>query len=708
MKAPKTFAGKRAAAFDVELDEDAREQLANRLADEIDRANQARSSHTDDNGLIDFAWSLYEQQSQRGISRDNPRYGSADLTSPIGMEHVDTLSARASKTIFTSLLWIVEGKGKSSKKAAVVELYMQWRQEEMRLQSVARRVFQSAFVEGGAVFEVCEDVEPIVKHGTVRAKIKQDDLGNRLLDADGDPVPETDQDGVPVPAMGDDEYVDVKTKSDDFRRRGASVRRRSMKDFRFLPSHAEDESEVWGHATRRYERLEDLQGGEARGVYVDVEKLGATHEREQRAEDDRGGITVQQNVTPATAEAEIWRIQFLADLDGKGKCMYIADVSAIHRVVLNLKYDWLNRWRTVYANPYPCAYSVYGYSQILTKLLTTIEEHTAWRNMNADRGTLKSNAPMKRLVGALWDPSVQPIGAGQLIDVNDMNELQPMEFEDVTQQALQKEQQCVSDGQRIIGVNDIAVGQQSAQNRTLGENKMATQGSFLRTDDPIGCLQESMEDLGALIHAIEVESLRERESGVAAPAGIAERLSYREGGFDGDITADMIDGDFAFKPRGSVEDADPVRRQQKFTAMMTTLANAGKINPIVQQRLATPEMADAIMQYAVDEFHPRDTAPFLKPMMPTSPSIPGMTASPSTEAAQAGGPPMPPGAAAPSPLRRGVPGKEARPMGMMPSLGAPPAPPKPPGGNAPSPMLSQALQALQAMKDGIGTGAPAQ
>ena len=354
-----------------------------------------------------------------------------------------------------------------------------------------------------------------------------------------------------------------------------------------------------------------------------VDRLGQdTHERQQTPEADRASVNVTYTPGYDSAEKELWSVQCWLDVKGDGDlCLYKATVSEIHGCVLNLKYDWIGRWRSVYVNPYPCSYSVYGYSMVLTKLLTTGEEHTAWRNMNADRGTLKANAPMKRLHGAQWDPTIQPFGAGQVIDVANMNELQPMEFDDVSPQAMNKEQQCVADGQRIIGMNDIAIGQQSATNRTLGENQLATQQSFIRTDDPISNIEEALEEVGELIHMIEVQALKEMTDGREAPAGVTERMRDTDQQFAGVFTFDMISGRFRFKPRGSTEEADPQRRALRRDANLKRLFEIAKVNPFIQQRLASQEFADAMLQDIVDDMKPRNKSAFLKPLPP--PMMPG-------------------------------------------------------------------------------------
>lgn len=673
------FKTSRTDPFDIRLTEAQQRDLSQRLVDEIRTAKQARTTVIADGGLIDFAYSIYEQQSQKGISRDTVRYGGADLTSPIGTENVDGLAARMAKTTFVEPVWIVEGVGKSAKNAPVVEEYMQWRQESMRLQKTAKKVGVAALVETGSIFEVCEDTEPFIRRETVKAAIAKAEDGTAILDAKtGKPMPAREEDGTPIPCEQEDEgYVEVHREWQDYRRRGAYVRRRSMKDFLFLPSHAEDEREVWGHATRFWLPLSEIKRREKNGEYTNVPLLGGdTQERQQGPEQDRSGTSVEHTPGYDNAEKELWKLQLWADLDGKGLTMYVAVVSEIHACILSLKYDWLARFRTIYANPYPCSYSVYGYSLILTKLLTTIEEHTAWRNMNADRGTLKSNAPMKRLHGAQWDPTIQPFGAGEVIDVGAMDEVMPFDFDDITAQAMQKEQQCVTDAQRIIGMNDVAIGQLSAERRTLGENEMASQQSFVRTDDPIGNFQEALEELAEVIHAIEVQTLKEMEHGREAPAAVTEAISTRTGqDFEGTFTYQMIDGHFRFKPRGSTDGADPNRRRASMVNGLGLLANWAKLIPGVMQRLQQPEMADALMQWWADEFKPRDRGPFVKALPPPAPpEMPG----------------MPPGAPPQGALPPG-----AVPPGAMSPPGAVPPPAAGPGG-APNFGGAQLVQALAA------------
>lgn len=644
--------------FDVKLSDDAERELTTRLCEAIRQAVIGRGDVIQENGRIDYWYSLYEQAPQHGISRDTPRFGGADLTSPIGTQMVDALAARMTKTVFVEPFWIVEGSGDDQKKAAAVEEFDHWRFEDMRGQSIVASALRQSLIEEGSVIEVCEDCVPVQRTETVKAAIARAQDGTALLDPDtGKPMAAGGEDGEPLEAEDPtEEHVEIKRTVTDYLRRGASLRTHSMKDFLFLPGHARNSRDVWGHAWRFWMTLGDLRRAEKRGDVTNIDMLGTSNERDQKAEDDRMGMSVAVDAGSDAVQLELWRVQFYGDL-GKGYGCYLVDISEKHSTILSIRADWLNKWRCVYFNPYPRTYSVYGYSLIGGKLDTTIQEHTAWRNMNADRGTLKANAPLKRLHGSQWDPRLQPFGAGEVIDVGDMKEVQPFEFEDVTPQAMDKERACIEDGTRIVGLTDIVLGLNPHVTRTKGENEMVTEQSFVRIDDPIRNVQESLEELGELVHAIEVRAMQDAEEeqaeknagavmGLPAPASVAQSVELRmEGDFRGRFTSQMLTGNFRWKPRGSTESADPVRRINAFTNALGLMAELGKVNPALAQRFMSPEMGEALMQWFVDTTKPRDKKPFLmpmpQPMLP--PGMPGGMPMPGGAPMPGGQPGMPPG-----------------------------------------------------------------
>jgi hypothetical protein len=70
-------------------------------------------------------------------------------------------------------------------------------------------------------------------------------------------------------------------------------------------------------------------------------------------------------------------------------------------------------------------------------------------------------------------------------------------------------------------------------------------------------------------------------------------------GVDGRVTAEMLDGVYWFKPRGSVETADPNRQMQNFNMFLQTVAMLSKVNPAIAQIMSTVPAAKALMEQAV-------------------------------------------------------------------------------------------------------------
>jgi hypothetical protein len=86
------------------------------------------------------------------------------------------------------------------------------------------------------------------------------------------------------------------------------------------------------------------------------------------------------------------------------------------------------------------------------------EEHTAIRNMKADRSALATNAPIMQLQGGLWDPEAQPFGVGRVITVRTSERTQAVPGDDVPASVVQSEQMLHMAKERVGGLSDSAVG----------------------------------------------------------------------------------------------------------------------------------------------------------------------------------------------------------------------------------------------------------
>lgn len=659
----------------VQLSQDDERELVNWLADEITAALDARATVIQQGGDLDYWHYLYEQG--RKSTAAKPWAQAADLGSYLPTEKVDAMRARMTKTIFTEPVWVVEGWGRDAQRAPLVEEFHQWKAEEERLQSILGKVLHLALVEGTGVLECYERSERRVvrKQEEVLAAPSPD--GGLVFDAKGEPEPARQPDGQLVPVQDETQPSIRLITEQEVRRRGPGYRVLSLRDFLFLPGHAADIDSLWGYAKRFYRRVPELKQREKEGVYRNIDALDTADERQQTEAQRAAGQEIAVQRGP-TAEKELWEVLFLADLDGDGvEEWYVATLSASRRVLLRLQHDDLGRPRFFPFTPFPRSDSVYGYSLVGHKLITVTEEHTAIRNMVADRSALATNAPIKRVQGALWNPAEQPWGPRAVLDVRDLRELEAMQVPDVPPSAIEREQNIAQAAERVSGLNDVALGTLPQQDRTLGEVQLVTEQSFVRMEESIHYIQETMEDLWQVRHELWIRALESSE-GEPAPVGMVKTLETR--GVElpqGAVTAPLLRGTFRGKPRGSVETADLMRQRADQMAFLQFLVMFGKMFPMAGQLLGTPQATRALLEHALRVFRVPDRQAFLGP------------------------PPEQMGLGFPPPLLGGM-GMGGPSMGGPPPAGPPgpgpsPAGPPPPqgaGGPMTDPLLAQLLASM--------------
>jgi hypothetical protein len=697
----------RRKAFDVSLSEEKTSDLVHFLHDEITRAVAARSSIIESGGDLDYWHWLYEQGKRN--TKDLPFPGAADLSTWIVTEKVDAMRGRFVKTIFVEPVWTVEGWGKAADRAPMVEEFHQWKVEDERLQAWLQRAFDLALIEGTGVLE-CSEKTDVRKQRAVRALQPDVDDETNALKLDPEtfaPTPALDPRGAFVPA-DDPERGAMEVLTDELVpvRRGPNYRVCSLRDFLILPGHAQDDSEVWGYAKRFWRRLTELQQRAKEGVYdaKAVEELAAVSDRDSQALLPSVASTGQQ-VAPQThdrtIEKELWELQMVADLDDDGVDeWYIVTFSAIHRVILRIRHDDLGMPRYHLLRPYPNPVSVYGRSHV-AKLASLAEEHAGTRNAIADRSNLVNNAPLKVLTSSAWDPDEEPWGPGQRMTVNDMNDVQPMALPDVPNSMMGREASVIQAAERISGLNDVSLGATPDASRTLGEVQMVTEQSFVRIEESIRNMQETLEDLFKVRHELwrraAMEAPLEPSAKFIAELG-ARGIDLPEGG----ITAELLAGTFHGKPRGSVEGADRNRQRANYNGFMAVVGGFAKMNPSLGQVLTSPDVLMPLFEQALRLFDVPNRAQFMgamrrwqvqqtqqmamaaqQPQLPPGappppggpqPGPPGPGGPPPPDAGANGGPP--PGEAPGPP--QGPPPPGPPPGAPPPSMGAGPPPPPPP------------------------------
>lgn len=616
--------------FEVKLSEQEQMELAHELTRDIDDAEIARNKIVGTDGDID-KWHLTYEGGDSKLTKQTPWPGAANLTSYIGTEKVDAMRARIMQTIFVDPLWIVEGWGEAAGRSAFVERFHHWKAEEERLQGYVGRAVHNSLIEGTGVLEVAERAEWRRVRATIQGALQTDMFGMPAMDPMGMPQFVKDDAGM-IQEAEDPQAPSASTVVERYvkSRRGPQYRVLGLKDFFILPGHAADRTEVWGYAKRFWRRMGQLKAAEADGIYKNIDGLGEDTEREARPDEIRAGQTIASQLGDRV-EKELWEIPFLRDLDKDGiEEWYLATLSRTKRKLLRIQRDDLGPQRYLLFVPFPRANSMYGFSLIGHKLGTIIDEHTAERNAIADRSSLVNSAPIKRVVGALWDPYEQPFGPRSVIDVRDVKEVEAMQFPDVPGSLVQREQMTLAASERLSGMNDATLGVSPGSDRTLGEYNSVTQQSFIRIDEVIRNVQEAIEDLWLVRHEIWKRTLREggREQLPGSLVAAVEERGFRmpESG----LTAELLEGTFRGKPHGSVETADLNRQRQDFIGFLQALAQLVQAVPGLQMMMSQPQAANSILKQAMRVFRWDDrqgltgTEDGNLPAPPMMPGMPGM------------------------------------------------------------------------------------
>lgn len=669
--------------FIVSLNAEQREKLALWLSWELDNGLNAKASADNE---VDYWHMLYEQARTR-TARNLPWVDAADLTSYLACEKVDALHARAMHTIFgpnAEPVCTVEGWGDSSKNAPFVEEIHQWKMEEERLKSEFDRLLQMALIEPRGLIEVYEGSDYRTVRKRITAALQTDPTtGGQVFDDQGQPLPQTKPDGTYVETTDPNvPSAQILIDSTENQRSGPQYRILSYADSLILPGHAREKAEIWGYAKRLWKRHTDImaQATGPRAIYDKdtADNLTKTGDREGEPALDRADMSIAPQ-DETTAEKELWEVLILLDLKAfyerwgikaprgltDGARWFVATVHKDQHLLLRLQYDDIDCGRFVPMILFPRPNRITeGFSYVGSKLITVVEEHTAYRNMAADRSAMANSVPIKRMQGALWDPVEQPWGPKAVIDVRDMRELEPVQVPDVPQSVFEHMQMCERTAERLAGINDVASGQVSQTDRTLGEVQMATEQSFVRMDLVIGRAQEALADVYQIRHAILKRQLAETD-GFDAPESLIVGLEGRGVSIDEmmpdkKVTAALMEGAFRFKPHGSVGTADISKQRADLVGFMQFLPQLLMAFPTLAMQFRSPQAARAMGREVVRLFRIPNPQAFLgspqqdllmQPgMMPglMPPGMPG--APPDVQPPTMGAPVMPPPAPPPGAL----------------------------------------------------------
>jgi hypothetical protein len=585
------------------------------LANELDLAISARSGVASE---IRHNWDYYEQNRMR--ANNAPWPDAADLPSPYAPEYTDAVHARLMQTIFVENVWSVEGFGPSASRAPFVEEFHQKAQEDERLQQYADEWVLRGLIEGVGTLEITEAVETRREIQRKRVALQLDPLTQAPILGEDGPELATDPESGDYVATDDPAVpsAEVDIDVEEPVRLGPEYDVIPYTDFGVLPAHARNRKQVWGYWKRFHRRVPELQHCVKKGIYDKdgVEKAGTDNDFVNQSDTAPRLDAAPVSQDGPTAQKELFECQVLADIDGKGERWWRVTLQKDRRALLRLKYDDRTT-RYIRWMPFPKPGTMdRGYSLIGNKLITVLEEDTARRNMTADRMAMVAGQPIKKLQGSLWDEFEQPFGPRAVITVRDMKEVEPMAgIQDVPASVMNWRSQIRDDADRLIGQNDVAQGQVSEEKRTLGEVQLVAGYAEVRVNLLIKRLQEPMEELGLARHNIWKRTLASNPNLPPQRALVigreAQGIDQPYVGDDGTVTAEMLEGVFWFKPRGSVETADLNRQRQDFVGLLQVLPGIVQMSPTIGAIFQTVPAAKALVENLLRVFRWPDRQSFI-------------------------------------------------------------------------------------------------
>jgi len=237
-----------------------------------------------------------------------------------------------------------------------------------------------------------------------------------------------------------------------------------------------------------------------------------------------------------------------------------------------------------------------------------------------------------------------------------------------------REQSIVQAAERLSGLNDVTLGSTPQESRTLGEVQMVTEQSFVRIEECVRNIQETMEELFKVRHELWRRAALEQP--LEASDRFVRQLALRQVSLtEGGITGEVLAGTFHGKPHGSVESADKNRQRSNYNGFMAVMGGFAKMNPQLQQVFASPEVVIPLFEQGVMLYDSPNRGQLMRALRQWQVTSEQQAAMAAQQAAMMPPPPGPPGA---------QPGAPPPPGGPPAGVGAPP-PPGGPGTPRPGP-----------------------
>jgi hypothetical protein len=171
---------------------------------------------------------------------------------------------------------------------------------------------------------------------------------------------------------------------------------------------------------------------------------------------------------------------------------------------------------------------------------------------------------------------------------------------------VERERSAIAAKERVMGLSDSSLGVHPQVDRTLGEVQMVNISSAVRVDEIVKNIQETMEDLFQVRHAIWKRTYRD-QSGEQMPKSVLVGIEQHGLSIpNGRMTASLLEGVFRGKPRGSVETADITRMRADYNGFLTAIGQLAQSSQMIGQVLGMPEIIRMIMTQAMRVYRWQD------------------------------------------------------------------------------------------------------
>ena len=237
-----------------------------------------------------------------------------------------------------------------------------------------------------------------------------------------------------------------------------------------------------------FRNLEYLEEMEEEGIYenVDEVKRGVHDEQQQSSMAERLSEIGMQSQTPSQGDpGKVELIEYWTD----DRVVVVANRSVVIRNEENPYHHMSKPFIRLVDTPVP--HEIYGIGEIepvehLQYNLNTL------RNQRVDNVNLIINKMWKVLRGADIDPNQLVSRPGGIVEVDDMEDVQPLVLDNVTHESYQEDEIIRNDIDRTTGVYDYARGEKTDRRET------ATTASILSdsANERFNLKREIMEDMG--------------------------------------------------------------------------------------------------------------------------------------------------------------------------------------------------------------------